>query len=126
MTLATRKVAESYREALAATEEIQSPAQGFVRPDEVKGGISAAVATTKQLNTIICLLVDLNEKVDDLAARVKVLEDQVKQPVTASVPADVLAKLNNLTIGRKVEPKGQLRVFTDPKVIIEKEKAKLK
>ncbi|KAG6473555.1 hypothetical protein ZIOFF_067472 [Zingiber officinale] len=115
MSLPSSSKSRDYEEALANTEEISSPAIGF---------IVAKDATNKDIdrqnNTIIDLLLKNNEKLDQLL--IKPVSSNSEQVAT-------LAKqLEGLTLGvvKAVPPKKEsFYVYQDPLQIFKKEKEKL-
>ncbi|WAK97197.1 hypothetical protein [Fatsia badnavirus 1] len=128
MSLINAKAAESYIEALEATDSIQSPAQGFVKPEEVKGALTGQTAQIKQLNTIIHLLIQVSNKLNSLEDRIDKLELKVTDTLAKETqfPTEVLKKLDNLKLGegssRRREAEGKVAVFTDPRLLIKKAK----
>ncbi|KAJ1689718.1 hypothetical protein LUZ63_013873 [Rhynchospora breviuscula] len=122
----------NYRVALKATESIQSPAVGFVKPQDITG--RAIEVQFKQNNTIIQLLLKLTEEVGDLKVAVKRLETvkgkEVSQPDDLSDSLDqIQQQLQKLSLGEPSKPavpksKGKLFVFKNPKEIFEAEKKK--
>ncbi|KAJ1689262.1 hypothetical protein LUZ63_013417 [Rhynchospora breviuscula] len=81
-----------YKEALKATETIQPPATGFVRPQDITG--RATETQFKQNNTIIQLLLKLTEEVEDLKVAVKRLETVKGKEVTQ--PDDLSDSLDQI------------------------------
>lgn len=66
MTYQQTASSSTYIEALQATENLEPPALGFVKPSEgAKGAIGSSLALIKQNNTIIQLLVRVSEEIDD-------------------------------------------------------------
>ncbi|ATV81253.1 hypothetical protein [Grapevine badnavirus 1] len=126
----------TYKEAIKATESIESPALGFVKPSDYKGGISAPTAQIKQNNTQLQILVGISESLRDIKDDLKVIRESLRQiqskegsSSSAALPEELVEKLNNLSLGESKpsrEKRGQLRVFKDPLRILEEEKAKLK
>lgn len=118
----------AYKEALTATEQIEEPALGFVKPrDHNREGIQRSVtAVTKQNNTLIQLVVNLHEKINTLEEKIEKLR---KEPLQSTgISADLITKLENLTIQEREkpkEPRGKRLVFKDPLEIIKAEKKKL-
>lgn len=121
-----------YKQAVQATDSIESPAVGFVKPSDHRGGTSGTTALIKQNNTQIQLLVQALEGIRNLEAEVKVLKEQVQKQKGVQLPNEITdelsAKLATLSIGpsKQKEKKGVLRVFKDPFVILQEEKQKLK
>ncbi|KAG6497875.1 hypothetical protein ZIOFF_045781 [Zingiber officinale] len=85
-------------EALKATENIEAPSLGFVRPADHKGPTSGTTAAIKQANTQIQLLVTILERLEALDERIRKLE--AKESISSTnlpeeeratiVPAEVL------------------------------------
>lgn len=121
-----------YKEAVQATDSIESPAVGFVKPADHRGGTSGTTALIKQNNTQIQLLVQALVAIRNLEAEVKILKDQVSKQKGVQLPSELTdelsAKLAKLSLesSKKKEKKGVLRVFKDPFVILQEEKQKLK
>lgn len=61
----TRSVA-SYKEAVKATEQIESPAVGFAKPSDFSGQILGIGAIIKQNNTQLQLLTQIAESLKDI------------------------------------------------------------
>ncbi|THU66724.1 hypothetical protein C4D60_Mb05t17220 [Musa balbisiana] len=59
---------ESYREALKATESIDPPALGFLKPIDHPGTLSHQAAVIKQHNTQLQLLVQIAEDIKGIRA----------------------------------------------------------
>ncbi|KAJ1700152.1 hypothetical protein LUZ63_008664 [Rhynchospora breviuscula] len=95
-----------YKEALKATETIQPPATGFVRPQDITGRTTEV--QFKQNNTIIQLLLKLTEEVEDLKIAVKRLETvknkEVTQPDDLADSLDqIQQQLQKLSLGESKE-----------------------
>ncbi|KAG6507914.1 hypothetical protein ZIOFF_033267 [Zingiber officinale] len=84
MSYINTQATTSYREALQATEGIEAPALGFIRPAEYQGAVKGSVTAIKQANTQIQLLVTILEKLENLEERIKKLE--AKAATLASLP----------------------------------------
>ena len=123
----------NYLEALKATESIEEPAVGFVKPAEAKGGTATVI---KQNNTIIQLLVKLSENLEDCKESIKNISKVVADRTSAGTSADITStidelqkSLNKLSLGEPIpKPKKKevpFYVFKDPKKIFEEEKKKL-
>ncbi|KAG6507913.1 hypothetical protein ZIOFF_033266 [Zingiber officinale] len=117
MSYINTQATTSYREALQATEGIEAPALGFLRPAEYQGAVKGSVTAIKQANTQIQLLVTILEKLENLEERIKKLE--AKAATLASLPDEVIQslsdKIKNLSVQEKPkEGKGKLLVFKDP------------
>ncbi|KAG6504538.1 hypothetical protein ZIOFF_036872 [Zingiber officinale] len=102
---------KDYDEALISTEEISSPAIGFIC---VKEATNKDI--NRQNNTIIDLLLRINFKLDQLLAK--------SVPTNTEQILSLTKQLEGLTLGkpRKKEP---FYVYQDPLVIYKKEKEKL-
>ncbi|KAG6481687.1 hypothetical protein ZIOFF_058306 [Zingiber officinale] len=87
MSYINTQATTSYREALQATEGIEAPALGFLRPAEYQGAIKGSVAAIKQANTQIQLLVTILEKLENLDERIK--KPEVKAATPASLPDEL-------------------------------------
>ena len=123
---------QAYNQTIHATDPIETPAVGFVKPADHRGGTSGTTAIIKQNNTQIQLLVQIYEQIKNLEAEVKILKDQVSKQKGVQLPSDITdelsAQLTRLSLGnpRRKEKKGTLKVFKDPFVILQEEKQKLK
>ncbi|GJS40860.1 hypothetical protein Tco_0565903 [Tanacetum coccineum] len=88
MSLANLKATTEYQEAIQATEEIKSPAVGFAKTSDYKGGLAIQVnAVIKQNNTLLYLaskqsqkLIELEEKFDKLKQEVHTIIEKEIQP----------------------------------------------
>lgn len=82
---ATTKTTQAYRDAVVATEQIESPSLGFIRPSEFQGPASRNSTVIKQNNTQLQLLVQIAESLKDIRAELKLLTEQTRKDVqTAS------------------------------------------
>ncbi|KAG6510395.1 hypothetical protein ZIOFF_028405 [Zingiber officinale] len=131
MSYINAQATNSYKEALQATESLEAPSLGFCRPSEYKGAISSSIATIKQANTQIQLLVTILEKIETLEERLKRVEATIQKSGTPSLPEEVIhnltEKIKSLKITEKPkEQRGQLRVFTDPFTLFSEAKSKEK
>ncbi|KAG6472673.1 hypothetical protein ZIOFF_070148 [Zingiber officinale] len=109
------KGTNSYKEAVKATEQIESPAIGFARPSDFQGPASGNSALIKQGNTQIQLLIQIVEGVQDIQTDLKTILEHTEKgiPSTTVIPEDLLDKIKNLSLGptkRPKESKGKLRV----------------
>nr|QUQ60711.1 putative nucleic acid binding protein [Cacao mild mosaic virus] len=121
--LANRRASSAYTDSLEATEELSSPALGFIDPTQYRGPTASAIAQIKQVNTLICLVVDLTEKVEALTAKVRSLEAVFKATEKDKGTEELLRQLQGLKLGETSRPpqkEGTLRVFVDPKTLVEK------
>ena len=123
----------NYLEALKATESIEEPAVGFVKPAEAKGGTTTVI---KQNNIIIQLLVKLSENLEDCKESIRNISKVVADRTSAGTSADIIStiddlqkNLNKLSLGEPIpKPKKKevpFYIFKDPKKIFEEEKKKL-
>ncbi|AHI90953.1 hypothetical protein [Hibiscus bacilliform virus GD1] len=132
MSHSRTRATASYKEAVAATEDIQPPAVGFAKPSDNVGAQSSSSVIIKQNNTIIQLLASLSEKVNTLETEVRHIKNvfDSREPSTSTLPTDLIEKLEGLTLTdkqeRPKERKGTLFAFKDPYVILQEEKEKLK
>lgn len=106
----------SYKEALHATDPIESPGIGFAKPSEYQGAFSGNSVIIKQNNTQIQLLVQIAESLKEIQTNLKtIIEQQNKcKSSSASLPDDLVTKLTNLSLGPSEKPKetkGKLKVF---------------
>ncbi|KAJ1704481.1 hypothetical protein LUZ63_004260 [Rhynchospora breviuscula] len=130
-----RLTAESsvYREALRATESIEEPALGFVKPTEATQRATSTII--KQNNTIIQLLVKIKEELEDCKDQIRELR-RAKAPEgsdttdTTEALEQIQNQLKNLRLGPPSTSKrptitGKFFVYRDPKKIYEEEKKKI-
>ncbi|KAG6523877.1 hypothetical protein ZIOFF_013764 [Zingiber officinale] len=108
----------NYKEALKATENIEAPSLGFVRPANHRGPTLGAIAAIKQANTQIQLLVTILERLEALDERIRRLEAK-ESSTSTNLPEEVVKnlsdKIKSLSIQEKPrEGKGKLHVFKDP------------
>ncbi|GJW70532.1 hypothetical protein Tco_0127449 [Tanacetum coccineum] len=88
MSLANQKATTEYQEAIQATEDLESPAVGFAKTSDYKGGLTNQVnAVIKQNNTLLYLatkqsqkLVELEEKFDKLKQEIHTLKKKEGLP----------------------------------------------
>lgn len=122
-----------YQDALRATEGLESPAQGFIRPSKVQGGpTSLSAVILKQNNTIIQLLVKACEKLEDCNTEIKSLKEKARKAKEEDLEDSIQGltkKLEQISLGSSSkEPvkkaKGSFFVFEDPLKIYEREKKK--
>jgi hypothetical protein len=122
----------SYIEALKATESIEEPSVGFVKPTE---SIKGTTTIIKQNNTIIQLLVKISEGVEDCKESIQNIRKVVAEQASAGTKSDITStieelqkNLNKLSLGEPVpRPKKKevpFFVFKDPLKIFEEEKKK--
>ncbi|KAJ1689907.1 hypothetical protein LUZ63_014062 [Rhynchospora breviuscula] len=127
-----RLTAESsvYREALRATESIEEPALGFVKPTEATQRATSTII--KQNNTIIQLLVKIKEEFEDCKDQIRELK-RAKAPEgsdTTETLEQIQNQLKNLSLGplsisKRPTITGKFFVYLDPKKIYEEEKKKV-
>ena len=125
-----------YKDALKATESLESPSQGFVKPTQIQktgGPASLSSAIIKQNNTIIQLLVKTNEYLEDCIQNIKHLSSSVSKGKEVptnfeEVLKDLTGRLEKVSLGDPVPPKkkkaGPFYVFQDPLEILEQERKK--
>ncbi|KAG6532201.1 hypothetical protein ZIOFF_006040 [Zingiber officinale] len=125
MSYINTQATSSYKEALQATEAIEAPSLGFCKLADYKGALSGTIATIKQANTQIQLLVTILEKLESLEDRIKKIE--AKANLEVSLPNEVIQELSNkikgLTLKEKAkEERGKLLVFKDPYELFREQK----
>ncbi|GJU81716.1 Orf y [Tanacetum coccineum] len=107
MSLANQKATTEYQEAIQATEDLESPAVGFAKTSDYKGGFAVQVnAVIKQNNTLLYLatkqsqkLVELKEKFDKLKQEIHTIIEKEVQLADLEVSISSLAKrLDNFSI----------------------------
>nr|GEV62047.1 TPA: orf y [Tanacetum cinerariifolium] len=112
MSLANIKATTEYQEAIQATEDIESPAVGFAKTTDYKGGLTNQVnAVIKQNNTLLYLaskqsqnLIELEEKFDRLKQKVHTIIEKEIQPADLEDSISSLAKrLDNFSISESYE-----------------------
>nr|ANV20889.1 ORF2 protein [Dioscorea bacilliform RT virus] len=117
---------EEYKRALQATEAIDPPAVGYIKPTEKLA--LAVINLQKQNNTLTNLITQIFEKLTQIQTEVRSLKSQAS-PVAASdeLLDKVITKLGKLSIADKLpEKQGKLLVFKDPVLIYQEEAEKLK
>nr|WCR39423.1 ORF2 [Pineapple bacilliform CO virus] len=118
MSLQEKRQNRAYKEALEETRNLWDTAVGFVD----KGEIVANIGTiTKQLNTVLYLLLDLSERISRL--------EKVAPPQTKDISKD-LEKLQKQLSGLRISEEGgsnlkqkkvPLRVYRNPFEILKGE-----
>ncbi|GJY54511.1 hypothetical protein Tco_0446175 [Tanacetum coccineum] len=107
MSLANLKATTKYQEAIQTTKEIESPAVGFARTSDYKGGLTNQVnAVIKQNNTLLYLafkqsqkLIEREEKFNRLKQKVYTIIEKEIQPADLEDSISSLAKrLDNFSI----------------------------
>lgn len=125
-----------YKDALKATESLESPSQGFVRPTQIQktgGPASLSSAIIKQNNTIIQLLVKTNEYLEDCSQNIRQLGVNISKG--KEVPSnfeetlkDLTGRLEKVSLGdpipQKKKKSGPFYVFQDPLEILKQERKK--
>lgn len=117
---------EEYKRALQATEAIDPPAVGYIKPTEKLA--LAVINLQKQNNTLTNLITQIFEKLTQIQTEVRSLKSQAS-PVAASdeLLDKVITKLGKLSIADKLpEKQGKLLVFKDPVLIYQEEAEKLR
>ncbi|THU58537.1 hypothetical protein C4D60_Mb03t15400 [Musa balbisiana] len=114
---------ESYKEALRATENIDAPSLGFLKPTDYPGTLSHQAIVIKQHNTQLQLLVQIAEDIKGIRAELQAIREQgqAKASTSLGIPEDLITKLSNLSLGpteKPKEPKGKILVFRDPLQIL--------
>ncbi|KAG6472422.1 hypothetical protein ZIOFF_069884 [Zingiber officinale] len=105
MSYINTKATSSYKEALQATEAIEAPSLGFCKPTDYKGALSGTIATIKQANTQIQLLVTILEKLESLEDRIRRIEAKANPEVT--LPNEVIQELSNKIKGLALQEKAK-------------------
>ncbi|KAG6490092.1 hypothetical protein ZIOFF_051374 [Zingiber officinale] len=82
MSYINTQATSSYKEALQATEAIEAPSLGFCKPTDYKGTLSGTIATIKQANAQIQLLVTILEKLESLEERIKKIEAKANPEIS--------------------------------------------
>ncbi|GKF71230.1 hypothetical protein Tco_0207344 [Tanacetum coccineum] len=133
MSLANQKATTEYQEAIQATEDLKSPAVGFAKTSDYKGGLTNQVNTViKQNNTLLYLttkqsqkLVELEEKFDKLKQEIYTIKGREVQPADLGDSISSLAKrLDSFSISGKLPGKrinGKIHVFEDPNKIFKEQ-----
>ncbi|GJU25499.1 hypothetical protein Tco_1164120 [Tanacetum coccineum] len=127
MSLANLKATTEYQEAIQATKDIESPAVGFAKTSDYKGGLTNQVnVVIKQNNTLLYLaskqsqkLIDLEEKVDKLKQKVHIIIEKEIQPADLEDSISSLAKrLDNFSISGKLPIKRTDEKYMSLKILI--------
>ncbi|GKC63145.1 hypothetical protein Tco_1095743 [Tanacetum coccineum] len=107
MNLANQKATTEYQEAIQATEDLESPAVGFAKTSDHKGGLAVQVnAVIKQNNTLLYLdtkqsqkLVELEEKFDKLKQEIHtIIEKEVQLADLEDSISSIAQRLDNFSI----------------------------
>ncbi|KAK6924285.1 Commelina yellow mottle virus, Orf1 [Dillenia turbinata] len=94
------KLTEDLSQKLARVETLinREPAEGFVNPGNLRGTASTQVANTKQLNTVIYLLINLQQRFESLEEKVEKLQGKLSEQKPApSLSPDLVKRLESLT-----------------------------
>nr|GEX15166.1 TPA: orf y [Tanacetum cinerariifolium] len=111
MSLANLKATTEYQEAVQATEDIDSPAVGFAKTFDYKGGLANQVnAVIKQNNTLLYLaskqsqnLVELEEKFDKLKQKVyTAIEKEIQHAELKDSISSLAKRLDHFSISEVV------------------------
>ncbi|GJZ75943.1 hypothetical protein Tco_0640408 [Tanacetum coccineum] len=111
MSLANQKATTEYQEAIQATEDLETPAVGFAKTSDYKGGLAVQVnVVIKQNNTLLYLatkqsqkLVELEEKFDKLKQEIHTIVEKEVQPADLEDSISSLTKrLNSFSISGKL------------------------
>lgn len=127
MSYTLSKNTESYKEALRATEAIDAPSLGFLKPSDYPGTLSHQSAVIKQHNVQIQLLVQIAEDLKDIRSELQAIKElqQTKAGSSQAIPDDLITKLSNLSLGPSEKPKeakGRILIFKDPIQILKEVK----
>ncbi|GJT93550.1 hypothetical protein Tco_1082395 [Tanacetum coccineum] len=101
-----QKATTEYQEAIQATEDLESPAVGFAKISDYKGGLSVQVNTViKQNNTLLYLatkqsqkLVELEEKFDKLKQEIHTIIKEVQAADLEDSISSLAKRLDNFSI----------------------------
>ncbi|GJU87785.1 hypothetical protein Tco_1295331 [Tanacetum coccineum] len=112
MSLANLKATTEYQEAIQATEDLESPAVGFAKTSDYKGGLVVQVnAVIKQNNTLLYLatkqsqkLVELEEKFDKLKQEIHAIKEKEVADLKDSI-SSLAKRLDNFSISGKLPVK---------------------
>ncbi|GJY60654.1 hypothetical protein Tco_0461311 [Tanacetum coccineum] len=133
MSLANLKATTEYQEAIQATEDLESPAVGFAKTSDYKGGLAVQVnAVIKQNNTLLYLatkqsqkLIELEEKFDKLKQEIHMIKEREVQPADLEDSISSLTKrLDSFSIIGKLSVKRineKIHVFEDPNKIFKEQ-----
>ncbi|GJU13611.1 hypothetical protein Tco_1136007 [Tanacetum coccineum] len=133
MSFANLKATTEYQEAIQATEDLESPAVGFAKTSDYKGGLAVQVnVVIKQNNTLLYLaikqsreLIELEEKFDMLKQEIHMIIEKEVQPADLEDSISSLAKrLDSFSISGKLPVKridGKIHIFEDPNKIFKEQ-----
>ncbi|KAG6479306.1 hypothetical protein ZIOFF_062769 [Zingiber officinale] len=110
-TFITARNTISYQEAVSATDPIETPSIGFVKPSDFQGVTPGIATIIKQNNTKIPLLTQIAKSLMEIQQELR----KQNTPHTP-LPQDLISKLQNLSLGpsKPKEKPGKLRVATTP------------
>ncbi|ABE77343.1 hypothetical protein DMV_gp2 [Dracaena mottle virus] len=122
------QASDTFREALQATESISRSALAFTDPEQP--GPSKVII--RQLNTLLQLVYQLHLKVDKLQEQVDKLNRKEAAAKEIALPSNLIDEISNKLSTLKIsEPKSAIikaprrtYFFTDPQVILNKERAR--
>ncbi|GKB46077.1 hypothetical protein Tco_0896830 [Tanacetum coccineum] len=107
MSLANLKATTEYQEVIQATKDIESPAVGFAKTSDYKGGLTNQVnVVIKQNNTLLYLaskqsqkLIELEEKFDRLKQKIHtIIEKEIQLADLEDSISSLAKRLNNFSI----------------------------
>ncbi|XP_074591682.1 uncharacterized protein LOC141847523 [Curcuma longa] len=110
---ASARNSKAYRDALQATDPIESPAVGFAKPSDYQTGSYSILL--KQNNTQIQLLAQIAESLREIQEELKAIREQQKGGTSSvtPLPDSLIEKLQKLSLGSPEKPKegrGKLRI----------------
>ncbi|GJR42805.1 hypothetical protein Tco_1310908 [Tanacetum coccineum] len=99
MSLANLKATTKYQEAIQAIEEIESPAVGFAKTSNYKGGLTNQVnVVIKQNNTLLYLASKQSQKLNELEEKFNRLKQKVYTIIEKEIqPADLDDSISSLS-----------------------------
>ncbi|GJX14305.1 hypothetical protein Tco_0206063 [Tanacetum coccineum] len=131
MSLANQKATTEYQKAIQAMEDLESPAVGFAKTSDYKGGLAIQVnVVIKQNNTLLYLAIKQSQKLIELEEKLNKLQQEIhtvikQEPANLENSISSLAKrLDNFSISVKLSVKrtnGQIYVFEDPSKIFKEQ-----
>ncbi|GJR67043.1 hypothetical protein Tco_0013108 [Tanacetum coccineum] len=120
MSLANQKATTEYQEAIQTTKDIESPAVGFAKISDYKGGLAIQVnAVIKQNNTLLYLatkqsqkLIELEEKFDKLKQEVHtIIEKEIQLADLEDSISSLAKRLDNFSINELPTQEDQIRGY---------------
>ncbi|QBA88840.1 ORF2 [Aglaonema bacilliform virus] len=120
MSYINTQASTAYQEAITATNAIEEPAIGFAKPADFTGAQLGTKCVIKQNN----LQIELLAKILSEVTKVKEVLEQIKKEKAKEIPEDLITGLKNLKLGPTKEKSGLLRVYKNPKTLLEAEKSK--